>query len=70
MTTLSNRNSLVTEKEAAALIGMSVRTLQQRRYLRMPPRYIRLPGSRSIRYRLPDLTEFIENGIIDWQENS
>ena len=56
---------LLSEKEAAKIIGLSVRTLQQRRYLHLPPKYVRLPGTRSIRYRLPDLEEFIERGLIE-----
>lgn len=56
---------LLSEKEAAKIIGLSVRTLQQRRYLHLPPKYVRLPGTRSIRYRLPDLEEFIERGLVE-----
>ena len=56
---------LVGERKAAEIIGLSVRTLQQRRYLHQPPKYIRLPGTRSIRYRLSDLRSFIEQGVVD-----
>jgi len=38
---LPNLDRILTEKEAAGIIGLSVRTLQQRRYLRQPPKYIR-----------------------------
>ena len=59
---------LLTEKEAAPIVGLSVRTLQQRRFQRLPPNYIRLPGTRSIRYRLPDLLSFIEQGVVNPKE--
>jgi len=58
-------DKLLTEKEAAPIVGLSVRTLQQRRYLGAPPRYIRLPRTRSIRYRLSDLQAYIEQGLVD-----
>ena len=61
-------DTLVGEKKAAEIIGLSVRTLQQRRYLHQPPKYIRLPGTRSIRYRLSDLRSFIERGVVDCGE--
>lgn len=56
---------LLDEKAAAEVVGLAVRTLQQRRYLHLPPNFVRLPGTRSIRYRLPDLEEFITNGLVD-----
>lgn len=56
---------LLDEKAAAEVVGLAVRTLQQRRYLHLPPKFVRLPGTRSIRYRLPDLEEFIANGLVD-----
>lgn len=59
-------DKLLTEKEAAPIIGLSVRTLQQRRYLALPPRFVRLPCTRSIRYRLSDLLAYIEQGVIDF----
>ena len=58
-------DTLVGEKKAAEIIGLSVRTLQQRRYMHQPPKYVRLPGTRSIRYRMSDLLSFIEQGIVD-----
>lgn len=57
---------LLDEKKAAPIVGLSVRTLQQRRYMSLPPKYVRLPGTRSIRYRLSDLLEFIEKGVVDF----
>ncbi|OGR36001.1 MAG: hypothetical protein A2051_12810 [Desulfovibrionales bacterium GWA2_65_9] len=59
-------DKLLTEKEAAPIIGLSVRTLQQRRYLALPPRFVRLPRTRSIRYRLSDLRSYVEQGVVDF----
>ena len=59
------QKTMLNEKEASQIVGLSVRTLQQRRYLRLPPKYVRLPGTRSVRYRLPDLEEFINNGLVE-----
>lgn len=56
-------NRLVNEKEAARILGISVRTLQQRRYLGQEPYPVQLPDSRSIRYWLPSLYEYIQRGI-------
>lgn len=61
-----SHDKLLTEKEASPIVGLSVRTLQQRRYLALPPKFVRLPSSRSIRYRLSDLKAFIEQGIVDF----
>ena len=45
---------LLTEAEAARLIGFTQRFLQQRRYTGGGPRYIRV-SARAIRYRPEDL---------------
>ena len=70
VTLAANTSMLVGEKKAAEIIGLSARTLQQRRYMNQPPKYVRLPGTRSIRYRLSDLLNFIEKGVIDCEERS
>jgi hypothetical protein len=56
-------DKLLTEKEAAPIVGFTFRTLQQRRYMGLPPDYVRLPDSDSIRYRLSDLLAYVEQGI-------
>ena len=66
MANAMEQGGIVCEKKAAQFLGISVRTLQQRRYLRLPPKFILLPGSRTIRYRVCDLRAFIENGLIDY----
>ncbi len=45
---------LLTEKEAAAEIGLSVRFLQQRRYRGDGPAFVRI-SARCVRYRPQDL---------------
>ena len=65
-----NVEKLLTEKAAAPIVGLSVRTLQQRRFMHQPPNYIRLPGTRSIRYRLSDLLNFIEQGVVNVEEGT
>jgi phage terminase Nu1 subunit (DNA packaging protein) len=52
----------VNEKEAAALLGLSVRVLQKWRTSGSPVPYMRL-GS-SVRYRLDDLEHFMESRLV------
>lgn len=51
---------LLTESEAAAILGWSKKTLQQRRWRGDLPPYIRLSG-RCIRYVERELFEFISS---------
>ena len=53
----------VNEKVAAKMLGFSVHTLQNRRYLGQPPRYVRI--GRSIRYRLADLEAFLNECTVE-----
>ena len=55
---------LLNEKQAAAFLGLTDRTLQQRRYCSQPPAYIKLPGSNAVRYRLSELIAFVEAGEV------
>lgn len=55
---------LLNEKQAAAYLGLTDRTLQQRRYLSQPPVYIKPPGSNAVRYRLSDLMAFVAAGEV------
>ena len=48
---------LVTECEAAASLGVAVRTLRNWRALRKGPRYRKI-GARLVRYHRADLAEF------------
>ena len=64
---MSNELDLLTEQEAAELLLMSPKTLQKRRFDKKPPKYLSLNG--TIRYRLTDLKEYLENSVIDPQQN-
>lgn len=57
-------NVLLNEKQAAAFLKWTDRTLQQRRYCSQPPTYIKLPGSSAVRYRLSVLMEFVAEGEV------
>jgi len=52
---------LVTEREAAAILGVQRKTLQNWRTLRKGPRAKKI-GAKIIRYNRADLLAFIENG--------
>ena len=53
----------VNEKEAARITGFSVKTLQNRRYLRQPPVFLKV--GRLVRYRLSDLRAFLEGCVVE-----
>lgn len=58
-TNAQNReNQLVPEMEAANLLGLSIRTLQNWRVRGGGPRFVRI-SSRCIRYRITDIEEWI-----------
>ena len=63
---MSNELDLLTEQEAAELLLMSPKTLQKRRFDKKPPKYLCLNG--TIRYRLTDLKDYLENCIVDPQQ--
>ena len=54
---------LLTEHEAASMLGWSRKTLQQRRWRGVPPIYVKI-GS-SVRYLERDILAFIERGRFD-----
>ncbi len=49
---------VVNEKEAARLLGYSVKTLQNRRYLGLAPKFIKM--GTAVRYRLADLEAYLD----------
>jgi predicted site-specific integrase-resolvase len=51
------------ERQAALVLGVSIRTLQQWRLKGRGPSYVR-PGGRAIRYLLPDLHEYLEQNRV------
>jgi predicted site-specific integrase-resolvase len=54
------RRPLLSEREAASLLGMSVRTLQGWRWMGRGPTFIRICG--SVRYVEDDLANFVREG--------
>jgi len=58
----------VTEAVAAALVGMGIQTLRNRRSAGLGPPFVRLPvvpGAGRLSYRLQDLAEFVHELRID-----
>lgn len=55
----------VSEKEAAQIIGFSRRTLQAWRADRTGPPYSTPPGSSAVRYRVRDLHDWMNQGLVD-----
>lgn len=64
MQTEENRKavSALTEREAAPVLNVSVRTLQQWRLRGTGPAYCKL--GRSVRYMLQDLHDYLEQGRV------
>ena len=60
---IQNDLMTVNEKEAARITGFSVKTLQNRRYLRLPPTCLKV--GRLIRYRISDLQSFLESCVVE-----
>ena len=53
----------VNERTAAEILGLSVHTIQNRRYLGMPPKFIKI--GRTVRYRLADLEEYLTKSTVE-----
>ena len=58
-TTALDTDQLITERDAAAFLGYSVRALQNWRVRGGGPKFVKV-SARSIRYRRRDLIDFIE----------
>ena len=54
--------TLLSAREAAALLHLSERTLERFRVSGTGPKFVRL--GRSIRYRLTDIEAFITTGVV------
>lgn len=54
-------DTLLTGREAAALLRLSERTMERHRSAGTGPRYVAL--GRAIRYRRPDLLDWIEHAV-------
>ena len=53
------KGEAVDEKMAAKITGLSVRTLQARRYFGQPPKFLKL--GRAVRYRVSDLEDYLDS---------
>jgi len=58
-----NLDRLIDEKEAADLLCYSVRALQNWRHRGGGPKFIKV-SSRSVRYRVRDIQEWVENKTV------
>lgn len=56
---METKPPLLTEKEAARYLGMSIFTIRQRRLKGRPPVYFKV--GRSVRYRQEDLESFLDS---------
>jgi predicted DNA-binding transcriptional regulator AlpA len=54
-------DSLLNQKQAAHVLGLSVRTLERHRVAGTGPRWVRL--GRLVKYRQTDLTAWIESNV-------
>lgn len=69
--TVESDSPYLDEKEAAALIGVSVHALRRWRQRSVGPAYRRLRGDRGrILYRRVDLIEFVETYRVDTSESA
>ena len=58
----------LTERAAADYTGLSVRTMQKRRFERQDPPYLKI--GRSVRYKLEDLDAFLAAHRVDPQSGA
>jgi excisionase family DNA binding protein len=54
---------VLTEREVADRLGLSVATLRAWRLRRKGPRYVRF--GRAVRYRVEDIDRFVEASVVD-----
>ena len=54
---------LITEEEAAAVLGLKKATLQQRRWLKRPPAYVKM--GRFVRYRMADIVAYLDSCVVN-----
>ena len=57
------KNAIISETQAAQILGRAVQTLRNDRHLKKGPPYIKL--GRSVRYLISDLHHYIEKNRID-----
>ena len=54
-------DALLSEKQVAALLGVTTRFLQARRLRRLPPRFCKI--GRLVKYRHSDIVAFVSSGL-------
>ena len=57
-------DSLIDESKVAKKCSISVKTLQNRRSLGQPPRYFKV-GGKTVRYKLSDVLDWLEEGRVE-----
>jgi predicted DNA-binding transcriptional regulator AlpA len=58
--TAETRQPLLTERQLAAQLNISVKTLQNWRWLGRGPKFIKLNGDSLVRYRQSDVDAYLE----------
>ena len=54
---------LITEEEAAAILGLKNPRMHKRRWLNRPPAYVKT--GRFIRYRMADIVDYINSCVVN-----
>lgn len=54
---------LLTEEQAAAVLGLKKTTLQQRRWQKQPPAYVKI--GRFVRYRMTDIAAYLDSCVVN-----
>lgn len=67
MNNLANTQTLLHERDAANILGMSIAWMQKARYLGNGPRYVKVAGQsgRAVRYKVSDLTDYINSNLVE-----
>lgn len=56
---MSERDELLTERQVADWLQVSVRTVQHWRHTGQGPAWVKVNGGRLVRYRVSDVDEFL-----------
>jgi hypothetical protein len=56
------------EKEVSALTGRAISTLRNERFMRKGLPYYKLPGGRSVRYKVAGVISYMESRRISFDE--
>lgn len=59
-----NEETLLTQQQLAALLGISERTLERWRSEHLGPSFVRLVGRGSVRYRKADVDQWLEDQLV------